>query len=49
MKAVLAVAVIVDVGVLVCTLRSGRPAEFFWFRLACAAAGILFALPGLLS
>jgi hypothetical protein len=46
-KAVLAVAVILDAGVLVFTLRD-RPAQFSWLRLACAAAGILFALPGLL-
>jgi hypothetical protein len=47
MKAALAVAVILDVGVLIFTLRD-RSAKFFWLRLACAAAGILFALPGLL-
>lgn len=48
MKAVLAVAVILDAGVLFFTLRD-RSAQFFWLRLACAGAGILFALPGLLS
>jgi hypothetical protein len=44
-KAVLAVTVILDAGVLIFTLRD-RSAQFFWLR---AAAGILFALPGLLS
>lgn len=47
MKAALAVAVILDAGVLVFTLRD-RTGEFSGLRLACAAASILFALPGLL-